>query len=1447
MQPTPASGLSTDQTTALQHARLLQVEGDYANAISAWRNLLPTPAAAEARIGLALCQAQSGDGAGALQRLNAGTPEPRDAFVRGLALDAENQHAQAMQLLGQYAAANPAVAAAVWLEIAERELNARRWQEAADASAKGLDTAEPRQLKQRLLDIRAQALAALGDNETAFDAHRQVLALATSTSALGEQLFHLAQVSRDLGKPDAAVQALRTALDQFPDASTTPDALRLLDDLQAADQVDPFVLGRARYYAVDYRNAVTAFDQYLQSDPSGPDAPSARLFRALASLTPGNEPNALKELDGLADDANLDSDLAAQALLNAGEALESLSEPDQAEAHYQKLLDKFPRLDAAATAGFRLGLVRYVRGANAEAIDAWNGLIARRDDLTSDDVARALYWRGKALQRLSRTDAARDSFTQAAAVTPASYYTLRAADILGQLATGTSSPPDDEALLEQWLQARGQDLEVARTFVAADPALARAQSEAAIGLYREGNWEAEELITRYPNRTDRLYALSQRFADLGLFGGAAQLGQAAYTAASSQSPESAPAALLRAAYPRPFANLTDAAGARYGIDPFLLDATLHDASAFDAWLEDTTTGARGLAGISPVHADEVALALHANPDDQFRPVSSVEQQAWLLADRLRRYDGRPDVALSAIATTDRLVDGWAARAGADDPDAYIELIDYEGVRAGLRSLFATRLSYAVAYGSPGGDPMGAENPMPEPTAVWVKISRFGGDVPPEAPISPAAGVGTADEQAAFARAATLQRDGDYEGAIADFTDIAAKAASPDVASEARLRLGQELIAARRPADALEPLQSAATARPASAATFLVGRALADMGRCAEALDQFVAFETANPGPLAAQAQVAHANCLADLGRAAEGVPLLEKAVSQTDVSRLQTLDFRERLGLMRLRAGDSDGARAEYQSLLSSARSSSYRAQLNYFLGLLSPDPSTAVGYFQTALQTDPKSRGGQAALDELVALHDSAALSFEAGDARFAQNRYREALAAYTKVIQQTPSDPRAPQAYYGRGVSLVRLGQDRAGIVVLESIADLFPNTSDAADGLFRGGRIRESLADLDGAAAVYGRVIAIPAAGPRAADARFRLAFVQFEQGAYDAAASGWGTLASSATAADARAQAQFWLGKALHASGDEPGAQAAWTAAAQADPYGFYGLRAADWLAGRTDPLADVTTTSGLLKSHSQDDPSAALTAWASARGNDTAKAQQRLSEDAGLARADALLAMGLRQPAIWELGAVEARLSDSNAAVALLGAWEQQRGLYNTALLLGYDLASSANVSLLSGPAAVRRLVYPLPNPVALQTAAQQLHVDPLLFSALMLQESLLDQDVESAAQARGLSQLIASTAYDAARALGVYGFHTTDLYQPKTAIQLGAFTFGERLSRYGQKIFPAVAAYNAAEFAVDGWLESTGQADIDTFAEAIPFTETYPYVQHIYENYRQYLELYSAP
>jgi TolA-binding protein len=352
-------------------------------------------------------------------------------------------------------------------------------------------------------------------------------------------------------------------------------------------------------------------------------------------------------------------------------------------------------------------------------------------------------------------------------------------------------------------------------------------------------------------------------------------------------------------------------------------------------------------------------------------------------------------------------------------------------------------------------------------------------------------------------------------------------------------MAQALLGEGRPAEALDFLQPVAAMEPDSVATFLLGRAQAVLGRCAEARTAFDAYAAAHPGSLGAHARAALADCLLDTGHAAEAVSLLEAVAHTQGVPRLQSLEFRERLARARVRAGDLQTAGTDYESLLAGARTNSYRAELNYDLGVLADDPTAAAARFRTAVSLDPRGPAARAALDELVALGDPFAASLEAADTRFEQSRYREALAAYSAVLQR--GDAGAGRAQYGRGVALVRLGQDRAGIAELESIARLAPDSAEAADGMFRAGRIRESLADLDGAAAAYGQVLGQPNSGSRTADAEFRLAFVRFQQGDLAAATAGWRDLAGRVSAPDELSQAAYWLGKALHAAGDEDAAR------------------------------------------------------------------------------------------------------------------------------------------------------------------------------------------------------------------------------------------------------------------------------------------------------------------
>ena len=55
----------------------------------------------------------------------------------------------------------------------------------------------------------------------------------------------------------------------------------------------------------------------------------------------------------------------------------------------------------------------------------------------------------------------------------------------------------------------------------------------------------------------------------------------------------------------------------------------------------------------------------------------------------------------------------------------------------------------------------------------------------------------------------------------------------------------------------------------------------------------------------------------------------------------------------------------------------------------------------------------------------------------------------------------------------------------------------------------------------------------------------------------------------------------------------------------------------------------------------------------------------------------------------------------------------------------------------------------------------------------------------------------------------------------------------------------AVASYNAGPNAVSRWLKQFGFDDVDAFVDKIPYPETRGYVESVFENYWNYLQIYN--
>lgn len=126
--------------------------------------------------------------------------------------------------------------------------------------------------------------------------------------------------------------------------------------------------------------------------------------------------------------------------------------------------------------------------------------------------------------------------------------------------------------------------------------------------------------------------------------------------------------------------------------------------------------------------------------------------------------------------------------------------------------------------------------------------------------------------------------------------------------------------------------------------------------------------------------------------------------------------------------------------------------------------------------------------------------------------------------------------------------------------------------------------------------------------------------------------------------------------------------------------------------------------------------------------------------------------------------------------------------------------------------------------------------------AITRQESNFDTEAVSGSNARGLMQLLPSTAAQVARRLGVPHALPMLTANPMHNMRLGAAYLDEMLARFDGALPLAAAAYNAGPRRVDEWIatygdpRSGGAVHMLDWIELIPFSETRNYVQRVIEN-----------
>lgn len=145
------------------------------------------------------------------------------------------------------------------------------------------------------------------------------------------------------------------------------------------------------------------------------------------------------------------------------------------------------------------------------------------------------------------------------------------------------------------------------------------------------------------------------------------------------------------------------------------------------------------------------------------------------------------------------------------------------------------------------------------------------------------------------------------------------------------------------------------------------------------------------------------------------------------------------------------------------------------------------------------------------------------------------------------------------------------------------------------------------------------------------------------------------------------------------------------------------------------------------------------------------------------------------------------------------------------------------------------LRYPRPFLDAVNQASKLAQLPQDWILAVMRQESLFRKDAVSRADARGLMQMMPSTAVAVARRWHLSLPGRDGLFDPSSAVPLGAVYLRELLDRYGEQLALSLAAYNGGPASIGRWLPAAPM-DADVWIENIPYNETRGYVQHILEH-----------
>jgi soluble lytic murein transglycosylase len=425
-----------------------------------------------------------------------------------------------------------------------------------------------------------------------------------------------------------------------------------------------------------------------------------------------------------------------------------------------------------------------------------------------------------------------------------------------------------------------------------------------------------------------------------------------------------------------------------------------------------------------------------------------------------------------------------------------------------------------------------------------------------------------------------------------------------------------------------------------------------------------------------------------------------------------------------------------------------------------------------------------------------------------------------FTQVTQQFPQSPEAALAFK----RLAELAPSDQAIAYWSKVASASPRL--APEAILSQAKLLDAEGKSAAASQLRQQLLQQHGSSDAAAELRWTLAERYAQSNQLAAAIDQAQSLTQQSPRSPLAPEANFWLGRWRQAQGDNAGAKAAWANTLKTYPESYYAWRSATYLGL---PVGDFSTIQRLTPN--------------------LIPPSSRTPLLTGSAALQDLYQLG-DDRAAWYLWQTEFtdRYTPTIAQQYTDGIIRQGIGDYLDGIFMVSSLALRDKPDEQQQYQSLQRQrifwqgLYPLAYSREIQAAAAIERLNPALVTGLIRQESRFTPAIKSSVGATGLMQVMPETASFIA---GQIRLKKYDMTQPRDNLKLGTWYLNYVHQDWSGNSMLAVASYNAGPGNVQDWQNRFKLTDPDKFVEKIPFPETKGYVEHVFENYWNYLRLYN--